>query len=93
MSDKKLLQQFKKIAIAEGVSFLILVFVAMPIKYFLGNPLPVKYFGWAHGVLFILYLWWMIRAKIEYDWSIKQTAIAFIAALLPFGPFVLKKNL
>ncbi|MBP7511026.1 MAG: DUF3817 domain-containing protein [Bacteroidia bacterium] len=92
MSDKKLLKQFYLIANIEGISFLLLVFIAMPIKYMLGNPLPVKYLGWAHGILFMMYLLWMIRAKIEYDWTMKQTAIAVIAALLPFGPFLLKKH-
>jgi integral membrane protein len=93
MSDKKLLSQFKNIAIAEGISFLVLVFIAMPVKYMLGFPLLVKYFGWAHGVLFILYIVWLIRAKEEYNWSLKQTALGLIAALLPFGPFIFNKRL
>lgn len=93
MSEKSLLNQFKTIAVLEGISFLILVFIAMPAKYMMDFPLLVKYFGWAHGVLFILYLWWLIRVTIEYDWSFKQVAIAVLAGLLPFGPFVLKKNI
>ncbi|MDZ4669050.1 MAG: DUF3817 domain-containing protein [bacterium] len=91
MTNPKLFKQFHQIAIIEGLSFLLLLFIAMPIKYLLGNPLPVKYLGWAHGVLFVLYMIWMLRCKIEYDWNFKQTAIAFIAALIPFGPFLLKK--
>lgn len=93
MSNTKLLKEFHQIAKIEGLSFLLLLFIAMPIKYVLGNPLPVKYLGWAHGVLFILYLLWMVRSKIEYDWSFKQTFIAFVAALVPFGPFLMKKYL
>ncbi|OYU96475.1 MAG: hypothetical protein CFE21_08785 [Bacteroidetes bacterium B1(2017)] len=93
MTDQKLLTQFKNIGTAEGISFLVLVFIAMPVKYVFGFPLLVKYFGWAHGVLFILYIIWLIRAKEEYNWSLKQVALAMVAALLPFGPFILNKKL
>ena len=91
MENSKLYKQFHQIAVLEGVSFILLMFIAMPVKYMLGNPLLVKYVGWAHGVLFVLYMIWLLRAKIEYDWSFKKSAIAAVAALLPFGPFLLKK--
>ncbi len=93
MSNQNLIKQFKAIGTAEGISFLVLVFVAMPFKYFLGMPLFVKYFGWAHGVLFITYLIWLIRIKVELDWGIKDFIIGVIAALLPFGPFIFNKKL
>ncbi len=93
MTDNKLLNQFKNIGVAEGISFLALVFIAMPVKYALGYPLLVKYFGWAHGALFIAYIIWLIRARDEYNWSLKQTALGLIAALVPFGPFIFNKKL
>jgi integral membrane protein len=93
MENSTLYKQFHQIAVLEGISFILLMFIAMPVKYMLGNPLLVKYVGWAHGLLFVLYMIWLLRAKIEYDWSFKKSAIAVVAALLPFGPFLLKKYL
>ncbi|RYZ80667.1 MAG: DUF3817 domain-containing protein, partial [Proteobacteria bacterium] len=46
---------FRKVAVAEGISYLLLLFVAMPLKYFANLHLYVKYTGWAHGLLFVLY--------------------------------------
>ncbi len=91
MENSKLHKQFHQIAHLEAISFILLMFIAMPVKYVLGNPLLVKYIGWAHGLLFVLYMLWLLRAKIEYNWNFKKSAIAVIAAFLPFGPFLLKK--
>jgi integral membrane protein len=87
------LGRFRIIAILEGISFILLLGIAMPLKYFAGMPLAVKYTGWAHGVLFIFYILLLIQVKIEYDWGWKRTAGAFIASLLPFGTFVLDARL
>ena len=78
---------------AEGVSFLFLVGVAMPLKHAAHQPLFVKYGGWAHGLLFILFLMTIFQAWGDRAISSKQAAFAFIAALLPFGPFVLDRKL
>jgi integral membrane protein len=79
--------------ISEGFSFLILLFIAMPLKYFAGMPLAVKYAGWIHGILFILYVLALIRVKALHKWSVKKTFVGFIAALLPFGTFVFDTTL
>ena len=89
----KTLNRFRKIAIWEGISFLVLLGIAMPIKYGLGNPIPVRIVGLTHGILFILYVIFLIQAAMEYDWSFKKSALAFIAAFLPFGPFVFDRHL
>ena len=81
------------VGLAEGVSFLFLLGVAMPLKYAAGNPLFVKYGGWAHGLLFILFLMAIFQAWAERAISFKQAALAFAASLLPFGPFVLDRQL
>lgn len=73
----------------EGASFLFLLGVAMPMKYAAGQPLFVKYGGWAHGLLFILFLMAIFNAWSDRAISLKQAVLAFIAALLPFGPFLL----
>ncbi|MGO4710651.1 DUF3817 domain-containing protein, partial [Chryseobacterium sp. 2TAF14] len=57
---------YRKTAIIEGISYLILLFVAMPIKYLLDIPEPVKYFGWIHGVLFLFYMVVLIVASLKY---------------------------
>jgi integral membrane protein len=77
----------------EGVSFLVLLGIAMPLKYFYGEPGAVRVVGMAHGILFMLYLWAAIQAAIEHDWPWKKTALVFIASLLPAGPFVVDAKL
>ena len=94
MSDSnKTLTRFRKTAIWEGVSFLLLLGIAMPIKYGLGNPYPVKVIGMAHGILFIAYVIFLIQCALEYDWPFKKSALAFVASLVPFGPFIFDKRL
>lgn len=85
--------KFRLIGIMEGISYLILLLVAMPLKYLAGQPNAVKYFGWAHGVLFVLFGFFLIKVWIKYKWNFGKTTGAFIASLLPFGTFVLDKNL
>ncbi|HEY8990419.1 MAG TPA: DUF3817 domain-containing protein [Luteolibacter sp.] len=87
------LRRLLGVGLAEGVSFLFLLGVAMPLKYAAGNPLFVKYGGWAHGLLFILFLMAIFQAWAERAISFKQAALAFAASLLPFGPFVLDRQL
>ena len=87
------LNWFNKIAIAEGISFLVLLFIAMPLKYFAGLPEAVKIVGWAHGVLFVAFLFLSLVVKTtlrkDFIWLVK----AFIASILPFGTFLLEKEL
>lgn len=84
---------FKKVAIAEGVSYLALLLIAMPLKYFAGMPLAVKYTGWAHGLLFVLYVIFVIMCAMEYKWKLGKIILVFLASLLPFAPFIVEKRL
>lgn len=84
---------YRKTAIIEGISYLILLFIAMPLKYIFGIPEPVKYFGWIHGVLFLVYMAVLIAAAVMNRWSIKRIIIYLIGSILPFVPFYLDKNL
>ncbi|MEZ4750502.1 MAG: DUF3817 domain-containing protein [Bdellovibrionota bacterium] len=86
-------KNFRFISYAEGASFLILLLIAMPIKYVGGNPLPVKYFGWIHGILFVVYVAAAAIASDAESWSGKKLFLAMIAAVLPFGPFVFDKKM
>jgi integral membrane protein len=84
---------FRKVAIAEGISYLLLLFVAMPLKYLAGLPLYVKYTGWGHGLLFVLYAATLILAWQEQKWKFGKAVLIFLASLLPFAPFIVDRKL
>jgi integral membrane protein len=77
----------------EGVSFLLLLGIAMPLKYLAGFPAAVKIVGIVHGILFMLYIASVIHVKVEHRRSIVWMTGAFVAAILPFGTFVLDRQL
>jgi integral membrane protein len=87
------MKAFRIIGYLEGTSFLLLLFVAMPLKYAYGMPTAVKYVGWVHGVLFMLYLASLTYVQAEKNWPARRTLLAAIAAVLPFGPFVFHRSL
>lgn len=92
MNKKKTFSQFRKIAYAEGVSFLVLLFIAMPLKYFADSPLAVRYVGMAHGVLFVAFIVWACLVKSETNKSFSWLAKSFIASIIPFGTFYMEKQ-
>jgi len=77
----------------EGVSFLLLMGVAMPLKYLADQPLAVKYVGWAHGLLFILLCLAIFQAWVGGALTFRRSFATFIAALFPFGPFLIDSHL
>jgi integral membrane protein len=85
--------RLRVIAFVEGVSYLVLLGVAMPLKYFAGMPSAVKMVGWAHGVLFVLYLLSVAEVYFKRRWSVSRTAWALVAAFVPFGTFFLDARL
>jgi integral membrane protein len=87
-SLKTSLGRLRVIGMWEGVSFLLLLGVAMPLKYFAGYPQAVRIVGMAHGILFLLYVLAAIHAALEHNWPWKRTALVLIASVLPAGPFV-----
>lgn len=92
-ADTRTLNRFRLVAVTEGWSFIILLFIAMPLKYGAGMPLMVKYVGWAHGALFVAYMLLLVQCIIAYEWKLKRSAWAFLASFIPFGTFVLDKQL
>lgn len=88
-----LLKQLRLIGILEGISYLVLLFIAMPLKYFADMPLPVKYTGWAHGLLFVLFCLWVLFVALKYKQSFWWMVQGGLASLLPFGTFVWDKQL
>ena len=77
----------------EGASFLLLLGVAMPLKYLAGMPMAVKVVGWAHGVLFIAFCAALVHAWRHHGWPMRRAAVGFAASLLPFGTFVFDRSL
>lgn len=88
-----MLNLYRKTALIEGISYLILLFIAMPLKYIFNISEAVQYFGWIHGLLFIVFVIILLAAAIKYKWSIKRIIIYFIGSVLPFVPFYLDKKL
>ncbi|REJ84483.1 MAG: DUF3817 domain-containing protein [Bacteroidetes bacterium] len=86
--SSKPLGHFRKVALAEGTSFILLI-IAMPFKYMMDMPLGVKYLGWAHGILFIWYMIALMKVWQAHDWGLKKLIVAFIASLIPFGTFIM----
>lgn len=73
---------------------MLLLFVAMPLKYGFDQPLAVKVVGMAHGVLFLgLIAAALQMALTEDNWPWKRTGIVVLGALLPFGPFVVERRI
>jgi integral membrane protein len=87
------LGRFRLVALLEGLSFVLLLFVAMPLKYMAGLPLFVKYVGWAHGLLFVLFFMTLAQVYMEHNWSLKKVLWCVVASFIPFGTFVLDYQL
>jgi integral membrane protein len=90
---KTQLGRLRILAFTEGVSFLIILFITMPLKYMLSMPEPNKVFGLVHGLLFVLYVFAVIQIKIEQSWTFKKMALALLASIIPFGTFWADKKL
>jgi integral membrane protein len=71
----------------------LLLGIAMPLKYYVGIPEAVKYTGWAHGILFIAYVFAVLRVQPMLKWGIFETLVALSASMLPLGPFLLDSKL
>lgn len=84
---------FRIIAFFEGTSFILLLGIAMPLKYMYGKPEMVKIVGMAHGVLFIAYIVLAIVVKEKLNWNTKQTLLALVASVLPFGTYYADRKL
>lgn len=75
--------------IAEGISFLVLLLIAMPLKYYFGLPIAVKVVGWMHGVLFIAYIIIVLLSIKIMRWNWFSVGVALAASLIPIGTFLL----
>jgi integral membrane protein len=90
---EKLLHRFRMVGIAEGISFLVLLLIAMPLKYWMHIPQAVKVMGWIHGTLFVTFIYFafemMGALNKNFIWLLK----AFAAAFIPLGTFIFDRQL
>jgi len=87
-----IIRRFRSWAIAEGWSFLVLLFVAMPLKYLAEWPWGVKVVGWIHGILFIGYWITAIPLFTKLKWDPERIIGLGLASILPFGTFVMERK-
>ena len=93
MNQSTDLQWLRRSGIAEGLSFLLLLGLAMPLKYLAGQPQAVRIVGSLHGALFIIYAVMVLIAARNHKWPAKEIGLGLLAAFLPFGPFWFDRRL
>ncbi|MEN8965991.1 MAG: DUF3817 domain-containing protein [Polaribacter sp.] len=83
---------FRVVSFLEGISYLLLLFVAVPIKYFNGDDRYVKLLGMPHGLFFMLYIILAIVIQKQMKWNAKTLGIVMLASIIPFGTFYIDKR-
>ncbi|MBW8687053.1 DUF3817 domain-containing protein [Chitinophaga rhizophila] len=84
--------RLRVIGFLEGVSLIILIFIAMPLKYWAGEPAMVKMVGMVHGLLFTLFVLVTLSVAVTYNWKFFQTTWkVLLACMIPFGTFYIDK--
>ena len=83
---------FRVVSFLEGTSYLLLLFVAVPIKYWLNDPQYVKQLGMPHGLLFVGYMVLAFLLKSELNWDMNKFGVVLLASILPFGTFYIDKK-
>lgn len=84
---------FRLVAILEGISFLVLVGIGMPLKYIFDLPETVQIVGMAHGILFILYNILVLLIREDQGWGFKKTLVAMLLSIVPLGTFFVERML
>ena len=83
---------FRVIAFLEGVSYLLLLFIATPVKYLAEDPQYVKMLGMPHGVLFMIYVVLAFMIRSDFKWNSRQFSVVLIASIIPFGTFYVDRK-
>lgn len=87
-----MIKLFRLTALLEGISYILLLFIAVPIKYLWDDPTYVKLLGMPHGILFIGYILLSILGKSRYKWTNMDFFVISISSLIPFGTFYVDKK-
>ena len=85
-------KNFRLISTLEAISFLVLLGIAMPLKYIWHMPQMVQIVGMAHGILFVLYVGGAIYMYKKLNWNMSTLAIVILCSILPFGPFYVERK-
>lgn len=85
------LKKFKLINKIEGISFIILIFIAMPMKYMMDIPMATKIVGMTHGLFVFAFLYQIIEAKKEAGLTMKEVGLYTLLSFIPFGSFYTDK--
>ena len=91
MINQLTIQQFRIIALIEGVSYISFA-ITMPLKYGLDITEPNYVVGMLHGVVFILYCLWLLILTIQRKWSLGVGVLFFLASIIPFGTFYIDRK-
>lgn len=83
---------FRIISFLEGISYLLLLFIAVPIKYLSNDPQYVKLLGMPHGLLFVTYIVFAIWLKSNFGWKTKTLGVVLLASVIPFGTFYVDRK-
>jgi integral membrane protein len=81
----------RRVALLEAVSYLVLLGIAMPLKYVWKMPMAVSVVGMIHGALFVVLCWALLQVMTTARWPLKHASLVFVASLLPFVPFFLDR--
>lgn len=87
MALNTLMGQLRLVAFLEGLSLVLLLFVAMPLKYMADMPAMVRIVGMAHGLLFVAYVGYVLFARSDFKWTWGKTLLALALSIVPFGTF------
>lgn len=87
-----LLSRVRMASLTEAVSYVLLLGIAMPLKYLAGSPFAVQVMGMLHGVLFLVLLWLLARAAFETNWPKSRLLLLAFASLVPLIPFFLDRR-
>ena len=86
------IQTFRVISLLEALSYIVLLLIAMPVKYLLGNPELVRVAGMAHGILFVLYILGAFVFKNTLNWSNQVLGVVILCSIIPLGPFYVDRK-
>lgn len=87
------IRRLRLLAFWEGISLLVLLFIAMPLKYLADQPMAVRVVGMLHGVLFIAVVLLLLLVMKQARWSLGRGALVFVSTVLPFGAFFMDRKM
>jgi integral membrane protein len=82
-----MIKVFRIISYLEGISYILLLFIAVPIKYYANDPTLVKLVGMPHGLLFVAYVILSLVNSKKHNWNFSKTLVVLISSIIPFGTF------